>query len=164
MPLSNSRAVRKQLDHSIHFDGRFGAVYFITICCEQRGHNELCLPSVAGALFETATIYHRSQRWHVEVFLLMPDHLHALIGFQPDRESLSNVIRSFKRITTKTAPVHWQRGFFDHRLRNDESMSQKADYIVHNPVRAGLSESPGYWKYLITRESIENSSLAPPGD
>ena len=32
----------------------------------------------------------------------------------------------------------WQPGFFDHLLRNDESYSQKWEYVRENPVRAGL--------------------------
>jgi hypothetical protein len=29
--------MRKRLNHTTHFAGRFGAIYFITICCQQRG-------------------------------------------------------------------------------------------------------------------------------
>jgi len=29
-------------------------------------------------------------------------------------------------------------GFFDHILRNDESYSEKWEYVRENPVRAGL--------------------------
>jgi hypothetical protein len=52
--------------------------------------------------------------------LLMPDHLHMLIGVPGDAQ-LSNLIRDFKRITTRIANISWQRNFFDHRLRHDES-------------------------------------------
>jgi hypothetical protein len=33
---------------------------------------------------------------------------------------------------------HWQKGFFDHILRGDESYSAKWDYVRENTVRAGL--------------------------
>ena len=46
----------------------------------------------------------------------MPDHLHALIGID-GHDSLSQLIRDFKRITAKLSGVGWQRNFFDHRLR-----------------------------------------------
>jgi len=32
----------------------------------------------------------------------------------------------------------WQHESFDHIVRNDESLRQKAEYICENPVRAGL--------------------------
>jgi len=41
----------------------------------------------------------------------------------------------------------WQPGFFDHILRNDESYSQKWQYVYENPVRTGLVESPDQWPY-----------------
>jgi hypothetical protein len=44
-----------------------------------------------------------------------------------------------KRITAKIAGIQWQRNFFDHRLRHNESKAEKYDYICQNPVRAGLA-------------------------
>ena len=67
----------------------------------------------------------------------MPDHLHMLIGVPGDAQ-LSGLIRDFKRITARMAKIDWQRNFFDHRLRHDESLAEKFEYICQNPVRAGL--------------------------
>jgi REP-associated tyrosine transposase len=41
----------------------------------------------------------------------------------------------------------WQRGFFDHIIRNSESYSAKWDYICENPVRAGLVPSTDEWPF-----------------
>jgi REP-associated tyrosine transposase len=123
-PMSNNaatnRRARKPLNHSVHFHGRFGATYFITICYQRRGVNQLCLKNVSNVLFETARRYHASQRWYLKLLLLMPDHLYKLIGVPGDAQ-LSNLIRDFKRITTRIGNISWQRNFFDHRLRHDES-------------------------------------------
>jgi hypothetical protein len=43
-----------------------------------------------------------------------------LIGV-PGDVRLSTLIRDFKRITTRIANIAWQRNFFDHRLRHEES-------------------------------------------
>ncbi|MEY2492533.1 MAG: REP-associated tyrosine transposase [Verrucomicrobiota bacterium] len=67
----------------------------------------------------------------------MPDHLHLLIGID-GKTPLSNVIRDFKRIMTRNTGVKWQHNYFDHRVRRDENLPEKADYILNNPVRAGL--------------------------
>jgi len=37
---------------------------------------------------------------------------------------------------------HWQDGFFDHLLRSDESYGEKWNYVLQNPVRAGLVSVP----------------------
>jgi len=41
----------------------------------------------------------------------------------------------------------WQRGFFDHLLRSEESYGQKWNYVRENPVRAGLAQNPEDWPY-----------------
>jgi REP element-mobilizing transposase RayT len=77
----------------------------------------------------------------------MPDHLHALIGVD-GQTSLAQLIRAYKRITAKIAGIRWQRNFFDHRLRHDESLAEKFAYICQNPVRAGLIPSEHDWPYI----------------
>ena len=77
----------------------------------------------------------------------MPDHFHALIGID-GRDSLSELIRNYKRITAKIAGLKWQRNFFDHRIRHDESLAEKFAYICQNPVRAGLIRSEHDWRYM----------------
>jgi len=77
----------------------------------------------------------------------MPDHLHGLIGVD-GRDSLSQLVRDYKRITAKMAGVQWQRNFFDHRLRHDESLAEKFAYICQNPMRAGLVHNEQDWPYV----------------
>jgi len=146
------RILRKRLDHTTHFAGRFGAVYFITICCQKRGSNQLCREDVSKILFDTARIYYERGRWNLNLVLLMPDHLHALIGID-GRDSLSQLIRDYKRITAKLASIQWQRNFFDHRLRHDESLTEKFAYICQNPVRAGLVPNEAQWPSLFIPDS-----------
>ncbi len=103
---------------------------------------------VAEILLETARIYHLQGTWHVHLLLLMPDHLHAIIGMAGDAE-LSESVRTFKRITTRKAGVKWQRNYFDHRIRHDEGLKEKSDYILQNPVRAGLVAREEDWEWVV---------------
>ncbi|PZR71616.1 MAG: hypothetical protein DLM73_15565 [Chthoniobacterales bacterium] len=153
----STRPVRKRLDHTTHFAGRFGAVYFVTICCHARGQNQLCRETTAAPIFETARRYHRAGRWHLQLLLLMPDHLHALVGIGGD-DSLADIIRDFKRITVRIAGIRWQPNFFDHRLRHDESMSEKEDYIRENPIRAGLIDRQEKWPFMLEVKNLEPNS------
>ncbi len=43
-------------------------------------------------IFDSAKFYEVRKRWHITLFLLMPDHLHGLLSFARD-ESMSEVIR-----------------------------------------------------------------------
>src|SRR6266487_1705121 len=154
------RIMRKRLDHTAHFAGRFGAIYFITICCQQRGLNQLCRDETAAALVNTARIYHERARWNLNLLLLMPDHLHAIIGID-GQTSLAQLIRDYKRITAKIAGIKWQRNFFDHRLRHGESLAEKFAYISQNPVRAGLIRSEHDWPYIFI-PGTQGGSGEPP--
>ena len=78
----------------------------------------------------------------------MPDHVHMLVTFGPDA-SMKKVIRNWKRYAANHVGIHWQRDFFDHRLRDDESYEEKAAYILNNPVRAGLVNRFEDWPYRI---------------
>jgi REP element-mobilizing transposase RayT len=121
---------------------------FITICCKKRGANQLCYPEVASLLFQATQFYQRQQRWFVPVLLLMPDHVHFLASFSIDVK-MTNVVASWKRFTSKHAKINWQRDFFDHRLRGGEGWREKSDYILQNPVRAGLIEKYEDWPYVL---------------
>jgi putative transposase len=68
------------------------------------------------------------------------------------------MIRDFKRYTAKNAGVIWQDGFFDHRLRDHESLEEKALYIRMNPVRAGLVPRPDAWPYIWPGYSVPETA------
>jgi len=66
---------------------------------------------------------------------------------------LSEWMKSLKNLLSKTlrgmnvpAP-HWQKGFFDHVMRSEESYSEKWLYVAENPVRKKLTPRPGDWPY-----------------
>jgi REP-associated tyrosine transposase len=122
--------------------------YFITINCEVRGTCQLATEKVAVALFET--VRHRQEQglWWPHVFLLMPDHVHALISFPPSGKSIRHIVSKWKEWTAKTAGIGWQRDFFEHRLRHAESRREKADYILQNPVRKKLATRAEEWPFI----------------
>ena len=122
--------------------------YFITINCKERFRNQLALPDVCERLFEA--VRHRQEKflWWPYVFLLMPDHLHTMMSFPPSGKPLKLVIRKWKEWTAKELGIVWQRDFFEHRLRHDESRREKADYILRNPVRKALAARQEDWPFV----------------
>jgi mono/diheme cytochrome c family protein len=61
---------------------------------------------------------------------------------------MKQIIADWKRFLATRLNIEWQRDFFDHRLRKDESYREKADYIRANPVRARLVTKPPEWLYF----------------
>ncbi len=142
-----SPPVRQKLPHEPPAWIRDGDPFFITICCTPRGTSQLCNPVTAGIIFESVRFRHSRQDWYVHLLLLMPDHLHALISFPGDR-AMKTVISNWKEIIAKKAGVSWQRDFFDHRIRDDRSYVEKADYIRMNPVRKNLISDATLWPFV----------------
>ncbi|MDE0768857.1 MAG: transposase [Opitutaceae bacterium] len=126
------------------------SLFFITICCSQRGHNTLAKPEIAEPLFESVAYREQLQQWNVSLILLMPDHLHAFIALSPNKP-MEQTIAAWKRFTAKTLPINWQDGFFDHLLRSQTETDEKWSYILNNPVRANLCQSPESWPYKSPR-------------
>ncbi len=153
--------VRKKLPHGVPDWVEDGAVYFITLCCVPRGHNQLCAPATAERIWEAARFREERHDWHVRLLLLMPDHLHALISFSP-RQPMGKTISNFKEIVAKRADVRWQRDFFDHRLRAEESLGEKAHYIRMNPVRKGLITRAEDWPYVWPKQPDAAGPAVPP--
>jgi putative transposase len=144
---------RKQLPHEvplwIHPDRED---YFITVCCRERGRNQLADPTVGVALIDT--IKHRNDRqiWYAHLAVIMPDHLHLIVSFGRIDTPIQTVVSKWKEWTAKSLSIRWQRDFFEHRLRKDESFREKADYVLANPVRAGLVNRWNDWPYTFIAE------------
>ena len=122
--------------------------YFITICCKRRGTNQLCTPDVGHALLETVKFYRQQQKWFSTAFVLMPDHVHLLASFAREYR-IEEVVSAWKRYAATKFKIVWQQGFFEHRLRHNESAEQKTQYILQNPVRAGMVDQPEDWPFLL---------------
>src|SRR2546425_7299764 len=76
---------RRALPHDPpHFIGTSDAIFFITICCQPKGDNQLCLPKASRTLFEAAKFYEDQNEWYVYLLLLMPDHVHFLARFSAE--------------------------------------------------------------------------------
>ena len=143
---------QRRLHHSVPHWVEPGALFHVRIGLDREKEQEaLTHPALAQEILDSAKLYQARLRWHITLFLLMPDHLHALLSFARDR-SMSEIIRDWKRFHARTNHVLWQEGYFDHRLRSDErgaQLSAKTNYIRRNPVAAGLCASVQEWPWTI---------------
>ena len=146
---------RKHLNHSPPNWVKDGALFFVTVCCEQRGQNSLCNAKAFEVLLSTLQHYETKGWFYVRLFVAMPDHVHLLITFNPSVE-ISKSMGCWKSYCARKLDFKWQRGFFDHRIRNSEGAVEKAEYICNNPVRAGLVENIEDWPYFYRGENIWN--------
>ena len=140
-----------------------GSTYHIRVRCDvaQLTRASLITPPLAPALLESARFYHARRRWCCFLFLLMPDHLHALIAF-PRQEAMSAVLHDWKSWHKRTHGVEWQDGYFDHRIRDDHEFELKADYIRQNPVVKNLCARADDWHWFCEPLREEMARRVPP--
>jgi putative transposase len=119
-------------------------IFSITICTWNRRplfKNRTCAQSITASV-HTGPFGKCTDRY---AFCLMPDHLHLQMA--PLQGNLIDHITKWKSFTGSLLRSEglqgscWQRGFYDHALRKEEDLRTVAEYIVHNPVRAGIVAS-----------------------
>ena len=98
----------------------------------------------------------------LDEWTIMPNHLHGIIIISnpcrggsraaPTRavptseikiKPLGQIIGAFKTISSKQINIHrqtpgapfWQRGFYEHIIRDEKSLERIREYIVTNPLR-----------------------------
>ena len=146
------RGFPERLHHGVPQWVEPGALFHIRVALDrEKEQKALTDPALAQSILDSAKFYESTMRWHITLFLLMPDHLHALLSFARDK-SMSEVIRGWKRFHRRANRVMWQEGYFDHRLRADErgtQLSAKLNYIRQNPVAAGLCARSEDWPWII---------------
>jgi len=77
-------------------------------------------------------------------FVVMPDHFHWLLQLSGNK-SLQQIVNSLKgRSARKINTIQrgrgrvWQGGYHDRAIRRFEDIEVAANYLIENPVRAGL--------------------------
>ena len=127
-------------------------IYFIMACTGDR-RRILARRSVHDAFVHFAEEGLRHGAW-LGAYVPMPDHIHAFVAFDEEKIQLPAWMKSLKNTLSKTlrsdgiSGPHWQKGFFDHVLRSEESYDQKWHYVRENPVRAGLVKSWDQWVFF----------------
>ena len=142
--------VRRKLPHGLPpFPVAGPIIQFVTINAAERG-GEPFLP-VAAEMLESARFYHEHGRWFLNLFLIMPEHLHMLASFPNGR--VKETCGAWKGYLRKTLGVRFQSDCFEHRIRNEAEFAEKWNYICQNPVRMGLVESADEWLYWMSFNS-----------
>ncbi|MBE6927823.1 MAG: hypothetical protein E7467_04970 [Ruminococcaceae bacterium] len=127
------------------YDYRTPNYYFITICTHKKinifgtedQRNDLGNIAEKGFL----QIAEHFSDIEVDKFVIMPNHVHAIIILKNEKDNLSTVIGSYKSYVTKK--IHnlrpeltvWQKSFHDHVIRNQKSYEKIWCYIDTNPMK-----------------------------
>ena len=98
--------------------------------------------------------YHHRGVVHGFAWVIMPDHIHWVLQLRVG--SLPWLLRAFKTWTSRMVrrchsdppPSVWMRGYHDRLIRENEEVSRYIEYVVLNPVRAGLVDHPMQYPWV----------------
>ena len=141
------------------YDYSTNGYYFLTICtkekqkilCDIVGDGVLDVPTIKlSAIGKTVEKYihsiNNTERISVNNYVIMPNHIHLLVfvdninGTSKTPSPTANAIiphmvSTFKRFCNKDIGYNiWQRGYFDHIIRNEKDYTKHYNYIENNPL------------------------------
>ena len=142
---------------------------------ERRRRFEVLLDHGAGScrlreatmaqLVENTLRYHHGERYQLEAWVVMPNHVHVLLrplnGF-----TLSQIVKSWKqfisthgkRLSESKADRFWQPEAYDHWVRDEADGARIVRYIERNPVKAGLCANPQDFRWSSAYDAGRSSA------
>lgn len=125
--------------------------YFITVC-SSGNRATFSDGGLVGVLLDLLREQCHACSFDLYAYCFMPDHVHLLVAGQSDDSDAIKLLHDFKGIATARARrlglrTLWEKGFYDHILREDDDHNAVAWYIFNNPVRKGLAKDARDWPY-----------------
>ena len=151
------------------YDYNSAGAYFVTICTKNRrcilskivGAGVLDSPKVILTKYgnvaekQIQAMDALYENLNVDKYVIMPNHIHLLVRIlcvADERGSsgtptptynahISRFVSTFKRYCNKQCGEKlWQRGFYDHVIRNDDDYDSIWQYIDENPIKWELDK------------------------
>ena len=97
------------------------------------------LTSSERSLIVEALRHFDGQRYHLDAFVVMDDHVHVVLRLVDDTR-LERVLHSWKSFTANQlqrihgrAGAIWQDEYFDRIVRDEAELQEKMQYVLNNP-------------------------------
>ncbi len=138
-----------------------GGTYFFTVNLLERHHNDLLIRHI-DILREAVKDTRKRWPFHIDSWVVLPDHLHCVWTLPEGDQDNSNRWRVIKQTFSKALPISerrsavrisrgergiWQRRFWEHLIVDDADYVAHVDYCHINPLKHGLVEKVAEWPF-----------------
>jgi putative transposase len=131
-------------------------------CLDAADTGPLWLKDDAVAKLLTESIHYRDgQVYRLDAFCIMANHVHLVIAPLPsgvEYYSLAKIMHSLKLYTARRANLllnregqFWEHESFDHFIRDEAEQQRIVEYVLNNPVKAGIVSSWRDWPHSYCR-------------
>jgi len=131
-----------------------GKMFFITFCTYQR---KWLSPGSRDIVLETCQTGD-GKLFYLHALVVMPDHVHLVITPMTSEQgevAIPEIMQAIKGATAHQINKYlgrkgrvWQDESFDRAARSAENLRGKIEYMMGNPVRAGLVSDPAEYRWL----------------
>ncbi|MET0857728.1 MAG: transposase [Telluria sp.] len=146
-----------------------GGTFFFTVRLLERGSTLL---TDHFSAFGEAMRQARTRRpFHVDAWVVLPDHAHAIWTLPPGDHDCASRWRAVKIAFSKAlrkshAPsgsLIWAPHYQDHRIADESDYSRLVDYVHANPMRHGLCAQAADWQWSSLHRFIASGLAAADG-
>lgn len=124
------------------------------------GPTWLALPEIAGMVAE-AMHFRDDTVYNLYSYTIMPNHTHIVFSVQRNDISLHKILQSLKRHTAQEgnkilhrSGAFWLHESYDHVVRDGAELERILQYVLLNPVKAGLCKHWKDWKWNYIRKDL----------
>ena len=137
-----------------------GGTYFFTMNLLERKQD--LLVRHIDDLREAVRMTKRERPFHIDAWVVLPDHMHTVWTLPPGDDDFSNRWKSIKirfvqklPCTERRSSVRiakgergiWQRRFWEHAISNENDYMRHVDYVHWNPMKHDLVKQLKGWPY-----------------
>jgi len=146
-----------------------GGCYFFTVNLLERYPNDRLIRHI-DILRETIRQVRRRYPFHIDAWVVLPDHLHCIWTLPPGDDDFPTRWRLIKTLFAKQLPLIerrsavrerrgergiWQRRYWEHAIRDESDFATHCDYVHFNPVKHGYVKQVAEWPYSTFRRCVE---------
>lgn len=137
-----------------------GGCWFFTVNLLDR--RKTLLVDQIETLREAVAATRRSHTFTIDAFVVLPDHLHAVLSLPNGDSDFSTrwrlIKNRFARALPKDEPLNtvritrnergiWQRRFWEHLIRDEADYARHVEYCYINPLKHGLVARVRDWPH-----------------
>ncbi|GAA4877333.1 REP-associated tyrosine transposase [Ferrimonas pelagia] len=144
-----------------------GGTYFFTVVLANR-NNADWLKSHIDALRQAVRQTQQTHPFTIHAWSVMPDHFHCVISLPPNEADFAVRIRMIKSGFTQA--LHqagigeqkiWQRGYWEHLIRDQADHNAHVDYVHINPLKHGLVTQVVDWPHSTFHRYVKQGIYPP---
>jgi len=121
-----------------------------------------CLKNAQIARIVAKTLeYYDREEYSLSCYCIMPNHVHTVFTLLENARQLEKIMFSIKRYTAgeankilKRKGQFWQHESYDHIIRNECELNRIVNYVLYNPVEAGLVSGWQQWQWSYVNNRI----------